>query len=320
MIVSCRCHDVEDATPRCVSVLERCERASAFPHTHTLPLDQQVLGEVEAHLNVLRAQLKQGTPGINPAVDNNGFVPSAGVTTPCPTDPLQVSRHPAAGTAARVAPAGAVADEENAISSASTGLAPPSMESRGNFHLSPTPQQRSGNGLTEMEDMRLTRLLRSTTSSSSPPVSLHGESIAPLAGQKRAKNSGGNSTIVPPGGIDSFNKDGSLRKGISQRFASVMPDGVDGTEDLYFPEGTNLSGNCEVVCELFGASPEGNSKGVGGNGQARRLGDARARGGYVTTRGGRSLAGEDDDDLEDISDGGFHSGCWRRKYVRGDMR
>lgn len=27
-----------------------------------------------------------------------------------------------------------------------------------------------------------------------------------------------------------------------------------------------------------------------------------------------------DDDLEDISDGGFHSGCWRRKYASGEIR
>ncbi|CAM9546773.1 unnamed protein product, partial [Hapterophycus canaliculatus] len=80
------------------------------------------------------------------------------------------------------------------------------------------------------------------------------------------------------------------------------------------------SGISEVARELFGDSPQADSKGFGGHREEQRLTEARARGGYVTTRGVGSLAGEDEDDLEDISDGGFHSGCWRRKYVRGDMR
>lgn len=34
----------------------------------------------------------------------------------------------------------------------------------------------------------------------------------------------------------------------------------------------------------------------------------------------RTKKGSGKDNLEDISDGGFHSGCWRRKYASGEIR
>lgn len=36
--------------------------------------------------------------------------------------------------------------------------------------------------------------------------------------------------------------------------------------------------------------------------------------------GGRDKDDDEEDDLDDISDGGFHTGCWRRKYAQGEMR
>ncbi|CAN0079083.1 unnamed protein product, partial [Scytosiphon promiscuus] len=153
-----------------------------------------------------------------------------------------------------------------------------------------------------MEDMRLTRLLRSSASSSSPPsVLAPSELIAPMVGQQRVKANNESSSIASPGGVNRNINGGSFRKGTSEPSASTMADDDGGKEDRYFPEGILSSENGGVVRDLFGHSPEGDNEGFGREGQARRSGKALARGGYVA-RGVESLACEDEDDLEDISD------------------
>lgn len=49
---------------------------------------------------------------------------------------------------------------------------------------------------------------------------------------------------------------------------------------------------------------------------------SRARVGWARTEPARGCndGGDEDDDLDDIADGGFHRGCWRRKYASGEMR
>lgn len=42
--------------------------------------------------------------------------------------------------------------------------------------------------------------------------------------------------------------------------------------------------------------------------------------GVILGGGGGGCEREEDGDLEDISDGGFHPGCWRRKYASGEIR
>lgn len=210
----------------------------------------------------------------------------------CPQRP----RHPAAiGETAATDDAGC--GDGTAINSGgeatATGTAVPSLsvETRGNHHLSPTPVERSGNegSLTEVEDMRLNRLLRvskSSTSSTPPPPS--GEF---MIGQGGAANDGGS----------------GRKTGGGDRLATVMDE---------YPLGGALPGGIgDVSRELFGTNPTPRSGDRGGNDWAR------GKDAFVATRRNRSIVdNEEEDDLDDISDGGFHSGCWRRKYVRGEMR
>lgn len=251
------------------------------------------------------------------AADSSGYEHDAEAVDSCQTGSPLRSGDPIAVAAAGVA----VADIENAVKIATAGAAPASVENRGTYHLSTTPEQRSGNGLTEMEDMRLTRLLRSSASSSLPASVLSlVECISPMSGKRRAKCIGGNGTVVRPGGTNADNNNsGNLGEGTIERSDYVFPDGDGGTGNRFFPEDP-LRGSGGVARKLFGDGLEGGSEDLGIDGPGRRVSEARAGGKYTTTRGVGPLAGEDEDDLEDISDGGFHSGCWRRKYVHGDMR
>lgn len=256
---------------------------------------RQVLGQVEAHIDALRAQLQKETPGLRTLSDNGGpCLGGGGRASFSPPVGPQCPQHPVAiAETATTSEVGCVdgAPINSGGGDTTMGTIPPlSMETRGNYYFSPTPAERSGNegGLTEVEDMRLNRLLRtskSSTSSTPPPPS--GEFTI---GQRGTTNHGGS------GG----------KTGNGDRLATVMTD---------HPVPSVLAGGTSDVCrELFGTSP------TPGNGDGSGNGWARGKDAFVATRRNRSFVDDEADDLDDISDGGFHSGCWRRKYIRGEMR
>lgn len=241
---------------------------------------------MEAHINALRSQLRNETPGIGAHTDDGDPCPGGErCASFSPPDGPQRPRHSVA-TAATAATDEAGCVDDTAINSGgegtATGTAVPSfsIETRGNYHLSPTPAERSGNegSLTEVEDMRLNRLLRASKSSTP-------------------------STPPPPSG-EAANDGGSGRTtGSGDRLATVMAE---------YPLGDGIG---DVARELFGTNPTPFSGDRGGKGWTR------GKDAFAATRRKRSIVDEEEeDDLDDISDGGFHSGCWRRKYVRGEMR
>ena len=175
------------------------------------------------------------------------------------------------------------------------GIAALSLETRGNYHLSPTPAEHSGNegGLTELEDMRLNRLLRSTSCSAS-------------------------TTPLPSGALptsSSTGHRGSLGRNDSPGPSETTDQVELATTDFGSRRKTFAGGACGVSRELFGDSPTPEGGGSGGSWRILEKGAS-----FEAMRGVVSSREEQEDDLEDISDGGFHSGCWRRKYVRGEMR
>lgn len=258
----------------------------------------QVLGQVEAHINALRAQLKNETPGVSALNDDGGPYPrgeeeSARFPSPGgrqrPGHPAVISETTATDEV-RCEDGTAINSGVKDTTAGTTAVPPLSMETRGNYHLSPIPTERSGNegGLTEIEDMRLNRLLRTSKSSaSSTPPPPSGEC---MTWQRGAINDGGS------GGMP----------GSGDRLATVMAD---------HQVGGVLAGDIgDVSRELFGTSP------TPGNGDRGGTGWVREKNAFVASRRNRSIIDDEEDDLDDISDGGFHSGCWRRKYVRGEMR
>ena len=174
--------------------------------------------------------------------------------------------------------------------------------------------------------MRLNRLLRSTNSSSlSSPVGLPSSSFdkgKPVA-DRSSGGDNGISPVVHDGG-------GSHTSSNAARQSSRLIHGIEaaGDEPAHtncLPGGDTLSFEAQGVSrKLFPPSPEvedgtfrRNSCLFGGE-PSRRSEVVGKRG--VAIAGRRADPGREGDDLEDISDGGFHSGCWRRKYVRGEMR
>lgn len=240
------------------------------PHSPVFFL-HQVLQQVEAHINSLRAHLNvpSGQSSLNAVgVDTGRY--SGGSPVPQQCGPSGVDTVPVS--------------------------TPSAVETRGNYHVSPTAGKECG--LTEIEDLRLSRLLRATTSSSPDKgrstigsATLRGNDVqcgddeGSLHSRRRSADQGG-----------SFH-DG---RGIGND--SPLGIGGDVTEALT-PD--------DVSWKLF-TSPDGNNR--------ERTRRARA-GRHVGTTGPGLYAGEEEeDDLEDISDGGYHSGCWRRKYASGEMR
>ncbi|CAM9413844.1 unnamed protein product [Ectocarpus sp. 4 AP-2014] len=265
-------------------------------------LQAQVLGQVEAHINALRAQLKHETPGPDSITANGGLNPGGGVgLSSTPSGDTRMPGH-------SVSTAGA----------AETVEVPLPVETRGNYHHPPpTPRERSGNedGLTEREDMRLNRLLRSRNSSalSSPPPT-PGDVMAPTSAHRRAElNEQRSITTATPGVHNNGTSDG---EGSARR----VGEGDAEHQYRYAIGGATDGGIRDLSRGLIAASPTDGTGRTSGDKLARRLGEARDNGGYTATPRFGSLAGDVEDALEDISDGGFHSGCWRRKYVRGEMR
>lgn len=257
----------------------------------TLPACQ-VLGQVEAHISALRAQLKHETIGATTLTDGSGGG--------CPRSP-PAATCPELGGAAGVVGAAAANDADNtavdggARDGANAEIAPLSIETRGNYHLSPAPAERSGNEgqLSEQEDMRLNRLLRSSGCSSS---------TTPTSGERTTAS------------IRHREESPNIRRdtpGLSFTKGQGEP-----RIDFDSPGRTSASGaSCGVSRELFGGSPTPGCGGYGGSWRSRERGTS-----FEAARGVPTGREEREDDLEDISDGGFHSGCWRRKYVRGEMR
>ena len=248
----------------------------------------QVLGRVEAHINALRAQLNHKTTGVAALTDEAGFFTAGegGGDVP-PEGGPRTFDHPLATAATNASGGGAYMTAMDGVEDKIAGVAPLPIETRGNFHLSPPPAERSGNedGLTEAEDMRLNRLLRaSSPSASAPPPS--GTLATPGAGKKGFLNAGGGNSD-PKSRLRTMGEgDPGINSDISGDFFGVT---------------------CDPSRELFGASP------------FREAGSAGKVSFDVSGRT-TSCRGEQEDDLEDISDGGFHSGCWKRKYVRGEIR
>ncbi|CAM9910956.1 unnamed protein product [Ectocarpus sp. 6 AP-2014] len=264
-------------------------------------LQAQVLGQVEAHINALRAQLKHETPGPDSITGDRGPNPGGGVG---------LSSTPSGGTRM---PGHSV----SASGAAETVEVPLPVETRGNYHHPPpTLRERSGNedGLTEREDMRLNRLLRSSNSSalSSPPPT-PGDVMAPTSAHRRAELNEQQSITGTPG---------VHNNGVSRGEGPARRVGKGDAEHhyRYAIGGATDGGISDLSRELFAVSPTDGTGRTSGDKLARRLGEARDNGGYTATPRFGSLAGDVEDDLEDISDGGFHSGCWRRKYVHGEMR
>lgn len=215
---------------------------------------------------------------------------------------------------------------------------PTYAETRSKHHVPRTPPDHDGNedGLTEMEDMRLNRLLRSTNSSSSSPAGLPSSSSSPFADKDRplfASRSSGrdHGTSSPAVHDDESGSHNHSTIASQSRSRSIQGGTVGGDEPPaqhnYPPGGDTLPfGGERVSRELFPPSPEAeagssrrNSCFFGGE-PSRRQGVGGKGGAGVAVVGRRVDPGREGDDLEDISDGGFHSGCWRRKYVCGEMR
>ncbi|CAB1120605.1 unnamed protein product [Ectocarpus sp. CCAP 1310/34] len=191
-----------------------------------------VLGQVEAHINALRAQLKHETPDPDSITGNGGPNPGGGVG---------LSSTPSGGTRMpghSVSTAGA----------AETVEVPLPVETRGNYHHPPpTPRERSGNedGLTEREDMRLNRLLRSSNSSalSSPPPT-PGDVMAPTSAHRRAEQNEQRSlTTATPGG---HNNGASGGEGSARR----VGEGDAEHQDRYAIGGATDGGFSDLSREL----------------------------------------------------------------------
>lgn len=140
--------------------------------------------------------------------------------------------------------------------------------------------------------MRLNRLLRAGSASASTPPQ-PGALTAPATGKRGFTNTGFGNTNAKSGLGATAEDD----PGTSSNLSGVVPYGIGDTPR-----------------ELFGTSPAGQT----GSPAGYQL--ARGKGSFDASRTIGSRREEQDDDLEDISDGGFHSGCWKRKYVRGEMR
>lgn len=262
-----------------------------LPHLARTPpryVGQQVLGRVEAHISALRDQLNHKTPGVTSLSDDTGSSPGGrgGVSFPSAGGP-RARGDPVGMAETHASGGGTDASAADGVGGNTVGVEPLPVETRGNYHLSPTPAERSGNedGLTEAEDMRLNRLLRSSSSplaSTPPPPPPSGALTTPVAGQ-RGFSSAGSGPRTMAGGDPGSN----LSEG-------------------------GFGGIWEAPCELFGASPIEET--VTGNPRAW------SKCSFDASRRIISCGKEEGDDLEDISDGGFHPGCWKRKYVRGEMR
>lgn len=210
-----------------------------------------------------------------------------------------------------------------------TGTTPLPMETRGNYYLAPSPAGSNGNngdGLTEVEDMRLNRLLRSTNSSSppvfSPPspdkvISKNGHGVTYKSGKvhrdcKSITGSSSGRSSKSTNEINVLNEELGVM--------SPLPLERDGA-----PSGIPFIGGKAVSRELF-VSPEQGADAF----REKSHVSSRERVGHIGAEVKGSMKNaprvwareeeEKADDLEDISDGGFHSGCWRRKYASGEMR
>lgn len=217
--------------------------------------------------------------------------------------------------------------------------APAFVDRRGKFNgASPETDglEKRGKGLTDTEEMRLNRLLRATNSKNSTPDQGNEgldfwdvEDASHLTGDRTGSR---NSTIT--GQVSGTI--GSSRD-TTGYFSGLDEPGSSAGAALMGEQGrrreTPLVGSGDGVSRELFASPT-----VDGRPMPRR---ATSDGGVVDSvprthateapgtrvatgirpspKDGR-LKGADDDNLEDISDGGFHSGCWQRKYAAGEMR
>lgn len=218
------------------------------------------------------------------------------------------------------------------------------------------PPSRSGvgkEGLTETEELRLNRLLRSTAISTPPsvPVSPLPTSTWPasLSSQKTTAIQGGTSEN-PPRKVDAF-QDGDWvgkRQGRRRRLLVDDPDcrgrpvelsgktragrnslsntGKDVLEDLMgqdlaSPAHGNYSATQQSGFRKNQSSSRDTSIGEGTSTTHGIIEQNEVGGGWKGMEGGRHASNDiEEDDLQDISDGGFHLGCWRRKYTSGEMR
>lgn len=255
-----------------------------------------MLATVVAHIGRLRAQLQQ---------------PAA----------IRVPRNAAA--------TGTTGDGDDATNTATPPM--PLERPRGVYPTARVDGNSDGNsdGLTEVEDMRLNRLLRSTINRSPSKSSLSSRS-SPSPGKMGRDCPGtatdsGYSTHHRSGGEKGSAASAAARGGLRPRQHDGVAEQTLGAGDSVaikqpslspfeeehgvFAQGAMISvaTNSELRCSTATAVVSGG--GGGGGGVRSEVG-----------RNGGGGRGQEEDDLADISDGGFHSGCWKRKYASGEMR
>ena len=171
-----------------------------------------------------------------------------------------------------------------------------------------------GQALTEAEDMRLNRLLRAMKANNCPPDSDkegNANTMAEDSGERCVveREKCGKSPAVGSRG-DTVSSERATTSNVRSTAESTISFGV---------ETPSPRGPSDVPPQASFADPEAGS-------ESARQGPpySGSHQGSVSTpsraRNKANTAPEGGGDLEDISDGGFHSGCWRRKYASGEMR
>lgn len=184
----------------------------------------------------------------------------------------------------------------------------------------------NSDGLTEVEDMRLNRLLRSTINHS--PSKSSSSRSSPSPGKMRRDCPG---TATDSGYSNHHHRSGGGgEKGNAASTAArggLRPRQHDGVAEQMLGAGDSVAIKQPSLAPfeeehgdfgrdaMISAAPN--------SGLRSSTAATVTSGGGVRSEVGRNGGGgrgQEEDDLADISDGGFHSGCWKRKYARGEMR
>lgn len=189
----------------------------------------------------------------------------------------------------------------------STSPLEPYPQNQSNPHLPASSEKEEG--LTEEENMRLDRLLRAVKVLPKNPKN-KAEKDAPTA------NRGNKSTDQETGGDSATQERNDIGGG----------EGETTREHRFTAEDSSFDRKqTHKISSSLSSSPEVGSRSARDVSAYENVTDLEC-----SAYSGRGLQGDvstlcmqkggDDDDLEDISDGGFHSGCWRRKYASGEIR
>lgn len=276
----------------------------------------QMLEKVETHISALRALLPE-TP------DRYSRDATGATVGGC----VNSSPHPERLHEATI---GGSAAGANTSGCTKFGVAPLSTEARGDYLVAPAPpdatKHEHSDGLTEEEDMRLNRLLRSNSLSSPASNKRQGtqQGGAKCSGNTLRDEKNDNNSSIGSGRNRWTNEGIVVNDDDEPEMDNCRPlkgEGLSAGDGV--PLGAEQRSRGGVVGPDAGKcddSLRNVSRGYGCVERVRQRGE-RATGGVPFSRVGQAAGKEQqDDDLEDISDGGFHSGCWRRKYASGEMR